>query len=784
MKIKLLIIAFALFVTSVKTHGQDDCRYFEQGGLRYRVIKEVEESSTYGTVSVCPPEFSQYSGDIVIPLTVKEFDDQYSDIYKVVSIDDCAFKDMLSINTIQLPISVETIGNAAFQRCGAELIIIPTGNLYKIGKYAFSGTRISSLSLPFSVKSVGIGAFKDCENLESVYFGDQISTIADSTFFRCHKLREFCIPKNTSRINQCAFLGCVNLRNLLLTDNIKYVGPKAFAYCFSLEELVLPDSICEIGWGAFMGTSIYEITIPHNVRTLHKYLFYGSTIRKVNLGPNVSQIDESAFSGMSCYILQIPEGANCDRFAFWGTDEEYSQSDKVLFDKKIKDNIKQLKSVVVEHDFCVLEMDLEMETSVGIPIVPVLDKYIIIGKNTYNVIYSPEPGVEYGKLKLVDWDHNASGSIRVPDIIEIDNNGKQWKYVITNIGSASFSQSDARFESRFDWKKFESSNWKKELEHNKITSIEFGPLIEGFAGSPFIGCAAKLIKFSNIVLSKGLFSGSAIENFIFPKGVEEIPVCFFEDCYNLKQFSIPNTVKVIGKSAFAGSALNKIDIPESVEVIQDEAFSKCRSLSKVSLPNNLKEIGRGAFFNTGLTQVCLPKDLQIIDVGAFYGCKLLSMVTLPKNLDGCSPMFQGCSNLRTIEFSQGTTIIPGHLFEDIPSLENIVIPNTVEKIGFSAFRNCGIRELILPISIIDIGAEAFEGCTQLSRVVLPDSLKMIGGRAFRSSPIEIIRIPKSVTYIGSSAFDKTKKAEIMCDPKILTKVLHPFGDKCEVILNN
>lgn len=364
MKTKLLIIAFALFATSAKTHGQDDSRYFEQGGLRYRVIKEVEESSTYGTVSVCPPEFSQYSGDIDIPLTVKEFDDQYSDIYKVVSIDDCAFKDMLSINTIQLPISIETIGNAAFQRCGADLIIIPTGNLYKIGKYAFSGTRISSLDLPSSVKSVGIGAFKDCENLESVNFGDQIRTIEDSTFFRCIKLREFCIPKKTSRINQCAFLGCVNLRSLSLTDNVKYIGPKAFAYCSSLEELVLPDSIYEIGWGAFMATSIYEITIPKNVKTLHEFLFCNSTIRKVNLGPNVSQIDDYAFSRMSCYKIQIPEGAQCDRLAFWdnNTKGEYSQSDKVLFDQKIKDNIKQLKSIVVEHDFCVLEVDLDLDT--------------------------------------------------------------------------------------------------------------------------------------------------------------------------------------------------------------------------------------------------------------------------------------------------------------------------------------------------------------------------------------------------------------------------------------
>lgn len=773
MKIKLLIIAFALLATSAKTHGQDDSRYFEQGGLRYRVIKEVEESSTFGTVSVCPPEFSQYSGDIVIPLTVKEFDDQYSDMYKVVSIDDCAFKDMPSINTIQLPISVETIGDAAFQRCGAEIIIIPTGNLYKIGKYAFSGTRISSLSLPSSVKSVGIGAFKDCENLESVNFGDQIRTIADSTFFRCSKLREFCIPKNTSRINQCAFLGCMNLRSLSLSDNVKYIGPKAFAFCSSLEELVLPDSICEIGWGAFMATSIYEITIPKNVKTLHKFLFWNSTTRKVNLNPNVSQIDEYAFFGMSCYKIQIPEGAECDRLAFWGT-KEYSQSDKVLFDKKIKDNIKQLKSIVVEHDFCVLEMDLEME-DIDIHFNYSQDKYINIGKNTYNVIYSPEPGVEYGKLRLVDWDHNASGSIRVPDIIEIDNNGKRWKYVVTNIGHASFSQSDARFG---------LINWTKVLEHNKITSIEFGPVIEGFASSPFEGCAAKVIKFSNIVLSKGLFSGSAIENFIFPKGVEEIPERFFENCYNLKQFSIPNTVKVVGKSAFAGSALNKIDIPESVEVIKDGAFSDCQSLSKVSLPNNLKEIGRGAFSKTGLIQVCLPKDLQIIHGGTFSDCKLLSMVTLPKKLDGCWHMFQGCDNLRTIEFSQGTTIIPGHQFKDISSLEYIVIPSTVEEIEMYAFQNCGIRELILPNSIIKIGDHAFDGCTQLSRVVLPDSLTKIGYGAFGSCPIENIRIPKSVTDIGAFAFDKTKKAEIMCDPKVLTKVLKPFGDKCEVILNN
>lgn len=66
---------------------------------------------------------------------------------------------------------------------------------------------------------------------------------------------------------------------------------------------------------------------------------------------------------------------------------------------------------------------------------------------------------------------------------------------------------------------------------------------------------------------------------------------------------------------------------------------------------------------------------------------------------------------------------------------DVVIPNTVTKIGDYAFYNCSnLTDVILPNGVTEIGGSAFQGCSNLENVTIPNSVTEIGMSAFFGTP--------------------------------------------------
>ena len=55
-----------------------------------------------------------------------------------------------------------------------------------------------------------------------------------------------------------------------------------------------------------------------------------------------------------------------------------------------------------------------------------------------------------------------------------------------------------------------------------------------------------------------------------------------------------------------------------------------------------------------------------------------------------------------------------------------IIPEGITEIG-DTFYNCSsLESVIIPESVKKIGNEAFEGCTSLKSIIIPESVKKIG----------------------------------------------------------
>lgn len=64
-------------------------------------------------------------------------------------------------------------------------------------------------------------------------------------------------------------------------------------------------------------------------------------------------------------------------------------------------------------------------------------------------------------------------------------------------------------------------------------------------------------------------------------------------------------------------------------------------------------------------------------------------------------------------------------------LENVIIPNSVSKIGYGAFWFCkNLTEVVIGNNVESIGGNAFNGCTNLVNITIPDSVNSIGEGAF------------------------------------------------------
>lgn len=193
--------------------------------------------------------------------------------------------------------------------------------------------------------------------------------------------------------------------------------------------------------------------------------------------------------------------------------------------------------------------------------------------------------------------------------------------------------------------------------------------------------------------------------------------------------------KAIAAQAFSGcSFLTEMILPDGIENIQSSAFANCRNLEKISFPATLTKIEMSAFFNCEkLTDLQFPDSLHTVGGQAFA-----KTAWLESQSDGL------------VYAGRVAYVYKGSMPQDTSLTLN---PGTV-SVAQSAFSGCsGLKEIVLPDSVKEIGTNAFVKCTNLSSVSIPSGVTHIESGAFTGcDSLTSVTIPLSVTSIGSAAF--------------------------------
>lgn len=108
-------------------------------------------------------------------------------------------------------------------------------------------------------------------------------------------------------------------------------------------------------------------------------------------------------------------------------------------------------------------------------------------------------------------------------------------------------------------------------------------------------------------------------------------------------------------------------------------------------------------------------------------------------------------------------------------LTAVVIPDTVQEILPNAFVNCyALSSVEIGEKVKKIGDYAFDGIFE--EIVLPEGLESIGRSAFKNVPLRKIVIPEKVSYIGESAFQATKLEEVIIHGNVKILKENTFKD--------
>ena len=179
-------------------------------------------------------------------------------------------------------------------------LTIPDGTT-TIKDFAFLNlTTITGVEVPASVQSLGDGVFKGCTNISS-FSGPNAS--ADGSYLKigstlaafapASTVTTFAIPAGTTTIGNYALYDAKKLTSITIPDSVTTIGDYSFSGCKLIQTIVIPDSVVSIGANAFDRCyKLNKITLGRGLRSIGEYAFTNCSINWIDANESTGYVED------------------------------------------------------------------------------------------------------------------------------------------------------------------------------------------------------------------------------------------------------------------------------------------------------------------------------------------------------------------------------------------------------------------------------------------------------------------------------------------------------------
>ena len=651
----------------------------------------------------------QYIGsqkDIVIPDEVT-IDGKN---YKVTVIGESAFSSK-SLNTVALPKWLEEIGESAFSS-NYDLVAIELPNSLKtINDYAFSGCRLASLTIPSSIEYIGEYVFtgsdlnsikveKDAPFLMGSYpFGwnSNIKILVKSSSVQDYKIAQawqnyseniygvdaivddiaYQILDNQSvavsccmktfgeeEYNRLTIPGQVNINNA--NYRVAVIAENTFNSIYYLNELTIPQTVDSIGSKAFNYNTIvrFENQIPPKINYQTFYNYPKKIIVPISALETykTAELWKDLSDRIMAYDLLV------DGVAYTLIDDTHAAVCGVL--SMPENNIVEIPEKIESGE----------------------SEYMV------SVISSGAFNNTYGKLLVLP--HTI-------DSIASNSNYSDFRMVYLKsenpprLGSTNYSNvyvPSSAVESYLN-----NSQW--------VTSSYYENYIHGIDDIIFNDSGVCALYDANKTADLCFWQNESTDNIEIPASINyngtQYTVTFlredaFSNHYNIQTITIPKTITRIDNYALPSSSNMRViveaDNPPTLgyhnNLSSQTLYVPSSAYEKYLSADGWKDFGSIVATDSGDDTFFYAKDGNGKAIVTGLKVATNSKVEIPEKvvIDG--------EELRVAQ-------IGSKLFMDNYAIQEVKLPNTIEKIGDKAFYGSSLRQIMIPAYVEEIGERAF-----------------------------------------------------------------------------
>ena len=578
-------------------------------------------------------------------------------------------------------ITVVSIKQSAFERCGAESIILPS-TIHEIQAKAFLNcpnlqyAEINSTFDPGRINEDGVAV--DMTNLSNNTGNTLASVIGDNAFSGCTALESVTI-NGFAKLGNNIFDGCtalidpyIAMDNTYVIKNSAYstdkdgnniyqtvtIGTYLFSGCTALKTYTFPEHINTVGGYTFNGcTSLETVSTGDYLKALAANAFTDCTsLKKINIG--------LAFTTAILYDF-ISSSTDFAGFTVDVNNTKFMAIDGALYEKKTG------KVMNSEGETPAITYPITLHLY---PPANTAEDFVLPGTvlNVSNKAFYGNKHIKNFKVETAP-SYKKDGA----NIVSYINRVTMGTYVF--YGATALENVEFVTDTAIGANDFEASSVKSFTADSIITigKAAFKDCLQ--LGTIFHNVEPE--SFSNSSIGESVFSGCTnLKGELRVNDFNHIDARAFENCTGITSVILERT-GTLGSYVFSGcTALENADISKMFDAtplgsgyrvrygitagtMGDYVFLGCTSLKKCIFTTRLFKISTGTFKNcTALTEVenVSPEDLYVIGKEAFYGCTSLVKAPYSRFLTRLDAnAFYGCTNLEDIHLTKSAVIFNG-----------------------------------------------------------------------------------------------------------------------------